>query len=80
MVVVFLAFWSMQGHRFTSSLGGNGLELVSTSPPRAQRLLAGVLAKIRRREAPHGARRCWRSASCVWRRRWHGPGECVSGV
>jgi hypothetical protein len=31
MVVVFLAFWSLQGHGFTWCLGGNGLELVSSS-------------------------------------------------
>ena len=31
MVVVFLAFWSLQGQRFTWCLGGNGLELVSSS-------------------------------------------------
>jgi hypothetical protein len=34
MVVVFLAFWSMQGRGFTWCLGGNGLELVSTSSTR----------------------------------------------
>src|SRR5687768_6729732 len=32
MVVVFLAFWSMQGQGFTWCLGGNGLEWVSTFP------------------------------------------------
>jgi hypothetical protein len=31
MMVVFLAFWSSQGPRFTWCLGGNGLELVSSS-------------------------------------------------
>jgi hypothetical protein len=31
MVVVFLAFWSLQGHGFTWCLGGKGLELVSSS-------------------------------------------------
>ena len=32
MLVVFLAFWSLQGHGFTWCLGGNGLESVSTFP------------------------------------------------
>jgi hypothetical protein len=31
MVVVFLAFWSSQGAGFAWYLGGNGLELVSSS-------------------------------------------------
>ena len=30
--MVFLAFWSLQGHRFAWCSGGNGLELVSSSP------------------------------------------------
>jgi hypothetical protein len=30
-MAVFLAFWSVQGSGFTPCLGGNGLELVSSS-------------------------------------------------
>jgi hypothetical protein len=41
MVVVFLAFWSLQGHGFTWCLGGNGLDLVSTSPSRHNFSLSG---------------------------------------
>ena len=33
-MVVFLAFWSLQGPLLTWCLGGNGLELVSSSRPR----------------------------------------------
>ena len=60
MLVVFLAFWSLQGHGFTWCLGGNGLESVSTFPTLRTadnlRLVAGkhhsVLANDRLRKAP----------------------------
>jgi hypothetical protein len=44
-LVVFLAFWSLQGHGFTWCLGGNGLESVSTFPTLPN---GGPLAACRR--------------------------------